>query len=78
VFLCFVYLLTPLFIQLILFILTGLIVAKSSITSPIQEALTNTLKITKNHDGRVAMHKLFTSTRPPFRWSIIHITHWDG
>jgi len=42
--------------------LTGLIVAKSSITSPIQESLTNALKITKNHNDRAAMHQLFTST----------------
>jgi len=39
--------------------LTGLIEAKSSITSPIQEAL----KITGNHNGRVAMQQLFTSTQ---------------
>jgi len=52
--------LTRLFIQ---FILTGLIVAKSSIASPIQEALTNTLKIIENHNGRVAMHQFFTSTQ---------------
>jgi len=43
--------------------LTGLIVAKSSITSPIQEALTIALKITENHNGGVAMHQLFTSTQ---------------
>jgi len=48
--------------QFIQFILTGLIVAKSSITSPIQEALTNALKITESHNGR-AMHQLFTSTQ---------------
>jgi len=31
--------------------------------SPIQEALTNTLKIIENHNGRVAMHQFFTSTQ---------------
>jgi len=43
--------------------MTGLIVAKSSIISPIQEALTNALKITENRNGRAAMHQLFTSTQ---------------
>jgi len=38
-------------------------VAKSSISSPIQETLTNALKITENHSGRVTMHQLFTSTQ---------------
>jgi len=45
-------------------------VAKSSIVSPIQEAfspiqeaLTNALKITENHNVRVAIHQLFTSTQ---------------
>jgi len=61
--LCFVYILTRLFIQIIQFILMGLIVAKSLITSPIQEALTNALTITENHNGRAAMHQLFTSTQ---------------
>jgi len=40
--------LTRLFIQ---FTLTGLIETKSSITSPIQTALRDALKITKNHNG---------------------------
>jgi len=61
--------LTRLFIQIIQFTLTGLIKAKSSITSPIQEALTNALKITENHNGRVAMHQLFTSTQKKHRLS---------
>jgi len=48
--------LTRLFSQ---FILTGLIEAKSSISNPIQEALTHALRITENHNGR----ELFTSTQ---------------
>jgi len=51
---------TRLFIQ---FALTGLIEAKSLITSPIQEALRDALKITENPNGRVDMHQLFISTQ---------------
>jgi len=40
--------------------MTGFIEAKSSIASPIQEALRDPLKITENHNGRVAI-------TPPFR-----------
>jgi len=38
-------------------------VAKSLITSPIQETLRDALKITENHNSRVAMHQLFTSAQ---------------
>jgi len=77
--LCFVYILTRLFIQIIEFILTGLIVAKSSITSPIQEALINALKITENHNhngrARAAMHQLFTSTQKKTAFQAVDKTY---